>query len=175
MDFRLIPFVVELHVALFCVFRFHKCGVAECKAGPNAYLCCMGSVSRKGRLTFGKSERLRGRKAVDELFTGKREALTAYPLRFVAMRCEPSPGAAPVRVVVVVSKRKFKRAVDRNRAKRLMREAYRRHKHILFEGLQESGTGLSVAIVWLAGEFFPFDAVSRSMARGLEKIRSRLC
>ena len=52
-------------------------------------------------------------------------------------RCWPCSGlwsalrVRPVQLLLSVSKRRFRHAVSRNRAKRLMREAYRRHKHLL--------------------------------------------
>ena len=50
---------------------------------------------------------------------------------------------------VVVSKKSFHDAVDRNRAKRQLREAYRRHKYLLTDALAD-GAAWHVAFIWLA-------------------------
>ncbi len=80
------------------------------------------------RNTLSKSERLHGRNAVEQLFQkAKRSSMVVFPLRAVYTLTteEEQQGEAAVRVLVSVSKKHFKRAVKRNRAKRQVREAYR--------------------------------------------------
>ena len=71
--------------------------------------------------TLPKEERLCSRKALEELFGGGHQSVSAFPIRAVYMPNE----VGVVRVMVSVSKRYFKRAVKRNRIKRQLREAYR--------------------------------------------------
>jgi ribonuclease P protein component len=82
--------------------------------------------------TFPKEEHLCRKKLIDELFSGQGSSFGVYPLRFIWL-----PAAAPIptppQVLVSVSKRTFKRAVDRNYLKRLLREAYRLNKYRLLE------------------------------------------
>ena len=82
-----------------------------------------------------KAEKLKSRKEIDALFAGKRR-FSVYPLQvwYTVKIDEEAPG---VQVGVTCSKRHFKRAVDRNRVKRLIREAYRLQKAILMETLKE--------------------------------------
>lgn len=84
------------------------------------------------RYSFPKEEHLCRKKLIDELFGKQGSSFGVYPLRIVWIKSEAPSTAAP-QVLVSVSKRTFKRAVDRNRLKRLIREAYRLNKYRLLE------------------------------------------
>ena len=84
------------------------------------------------RYTFPKEEHLCRKKLIEELFGKQGSSFGVYPLRIVWVKSE-TPTAAPPQVLISVSKRTFKRAVDRNRLKRLIREAYRLNKYRLVE------------------------------------------
>lgn len=86
------------------------------------------------RFGFGRKEKLKSRKQIEELFlSGK--SLSVFPLR-VTYQFLPSEETI-VQVGVVAGKKYFKRAVDRNRIKRLIREAYRLQKNDLTELLKQ--------------------------------------
>jgi ribonuclease P protein component len=82
--------------------------------------------------TFPKAEHLCRKKLIEQLFSKQGASFGVYPLRLTWLPA-PARGSAPPQVLISVSKRTFKRAVDRNRLKRLIREAYRLHKHRLLE------------------------------------------
>ena len=105
--------------------------------------------------TLCKEERLCSRKALEELFGGGHQSVSAFPIRAVYM---PN-GQEGVRILVSVSKRYFKRAVKRNRIKRQLREAYRLQKEIL----QPRETGLDIAFLWTCGEMLPTEKVFQKM------------
>lgn len=119
--------------------------------------------------SFPKNEHLCGEKRVDALFQ-QSASFVCYPLR-VLWKIEPPSGKAvtDVKVLVSVSKRKLKRAVDRNHVKRLVREAYRLNKHVLFEGL-EPGVGLQIAFIWIPAERLMSVKVQQRMKTTLLRI-----
>ena len=84
----------------------------------------------KRKYTFPKEEHLCRKKLIEELFSKQSSSFGVYPLRIVWIKA-PVPTTAPPQVLISVSKRTFKRAVDRNRLKRLIREAYRLNKYRL--------------------------------------------
>ena len=76
---------------------------------------------------FPKSEKLRLKRHIEQLFeTGKYQGFSPLNLKYLKFD-EPGKNLCGVSV----PKRKIKKAVDRNRIKRQMREAYRLHKHLI--------------------------------------------
>ena len=116
--------------------------------------------------TFGKEERLCSRKAIEDLFSGGHQSVSAYPIRAVFMPRE-EPG---IRIMVSVSKRYFKRAVKRNRIKRQIREAYRLQKELL---LSLNG-GLDIAFLWTSDEILLTEKVFQNMHNILQRIHESL-
>ena len=76
--------------------------------------------------SLSKSERLCSKKLIDELLISKC-SFVKYPFR-VLFKESSQPNEFPTRIAISVSKKKFKRAVKRNRVKRLTREAFRLNK-----------------------------------------------
>ncbi len=88
------------------------------------------------KFTYNKSEKLKSEKLITKLFT-EGESVSAYPLRLVYLETTFTE-AVPLKTGVSVPKRNFKRAVDRIRIKRVMREAYRLNKHMVFNNISTS-------------------------------------
>ncbi len=82
-----------------------------------------------GKLTFQKEERLSREKLIQELFD-KGSSFYLFPFKVFVMP-NPDQGHPFHQVLISVSKRNFKKAVDRNRLKRRIREAYRLNKNLL--------------------------------------------
>lgn len=116
---------------------------------------------------FPKEERLRSKKLIEQLFR-EGSSFNLYPLRFVALHL-PQVSEPPVQVVISVSKRNFKKAVDRNRLKRQIREAYRLQKHIIPQLNTQGGTWL-IAILYIGKEKNPFNIISKKLNSGLERL-----
>ena len=119
------------------------------------------------RHTLGKGERLVGRRAFGELMSSG-ESFVAYPLRVVWQLAPCGEGESPVRMAVSVSKRRFKRAVKRNRVKRLVREAYRLRKHD-FRALVPPGCTLRILLVYIHDELPDYPKVEKAIAHVIRK------
>lgn len=127
-------------------------------------------MSAAERLTLSKEERICSKKLINELFTGNGRSMTAFPLRVVFMKrtiVDDQPRAA---MLVSVPKRYFKHAVDRNRVKRQVREAFRRNKSIIIQNLTDDHEAVAMAFVWLTNEKFPSSEVENRMVRLLTRI-----
>ncbi len=131
-------------------------------------------MSAAERFTLSKEERICSKKLINELFTGNGRSMTAFPLRVVFMKrtiVDDQPRAA---MLVSVPKRYFKHAVDRNRVKRQVREAFRRNKSIITQNLTDDHEAVAMAFVWLTNEKFPSSEVENRMVRLLTRISESL-
>lgn len=126
---------------------------------------------------FPKSERLCSLKAIETLFAGGTKSLTAFPLRVVFRHLDsatPSPAtstdasSATSQVLISVSKRRFKHAVDRNRTKRQIREAWRLNRDILSDT-----SAKHLAFIWIADELQPSALINRKMKNLLHRINEQ--
>lgn len=81
------------------------------------------SLSSKPDQRLGRGQRLYSSASIDEAFNGG----VRFAGHCMVMWLRRAPDAS-MRVCVVASKRTFRRAVDRNRAKRLLREGFRRNR-----------------------------------------------
>ena len=123
--------------------------------------------------TFRKQERIVSGKLIETLF-GKvsSQSLAAYPLRVVYMQTEHQEGHAPVQILISVPKKRFKHAVDRNRVKRQVREAYRRNKQLLSDSVVE-GKELLIAFIWLSDRHCPSEEVEKRIVSILQRIAKK--
>jgi ribonuclease P protein component len=84
---------------------------------------------------YPKIEKLKSKTTIDLMFS-EGKSVTKYPLRLVYLPID-LVDKQKIKIGVSVSKRNFKRAVDRNFYKRLLRECYRLNKHKLIENLEK--------------------------------------
>lgn len=121
--------------------------------------------------TLTRSERLRGKKTTDILFSGSGgRALSAFPLRMVYMNVPRTDGEPAAQMLVSVAKRRLRHAVDRNRVKRQVREAYRLNKHKLHSG----GTDKTlIAFIYLDNKLHNSRLIAARMERLLQRLGER--
>ena len=97
--------------------------------------------------TLRKSEVLRGKNAISSLFQNGKRINEATVRGYVQIRRGRTPGEPPCRVGFAVAGT-VRRAVDRNRMKRLMRESYRRNKEALLPALAASGSSCAIMFLY---------------------------
>jgi ribonuclease P protein component len=122
--------------------------------------------------TFNRQERLKSAKAIAALFKGG-QSFVSYPIRVVwdiapAHLLEGSEHRC--QVAFAVPKRRFKTAVQRNRIKRQMREAFRLQKSLLHDKLLTADKKVVILLSYIAQEPLPFADISGGVAKMIRKL-----
>ena len=114
------------------------------------------------------------RKLIETLFGGGcSQSVAAFPLRAVYMFSDRQPADEPLQMLVSVPKKHFHHAVDRNRVKRQIREAYRLHKDLLYQVLPDAQR-LFLAFVWLSDEHKTSKEIEGRMVSLMRRIAERI-
>ncbi len=120
-----------------------------------------------------KSERLDKKKLIEKLFGGGARSFSVFPLRVVYLALDNVQGEHAA-ILVSVSKRRFKRAVKRNRVKRQIREAYRLNKQPLLQTLKEHNLHIAIAFIYLSDELTDSSLITERMKTALSRISEQL-
>lgn len=125
--------------------------------------------------TFAKAERLNKKKIIGKMFKSGSRSFAIFPLRVVYLEAaDDEPLEAPVSVMISVSKRSFKHAVDRNRVKRQIREAYRLNKASLTDYVGSHGKKLAVAFIYLTDRLLDSTFLAVRIKTALAQLQERL-
>jgi len=120
-------------------------------------------------LTFSKKEKLKSKKQIEALFK-QGNTITVYPLKLIykptAFRDDST-----LKTAVSVSKRLHKKAVKRNRIKRLLREAYRLNKPMDFN---KNETTYALMILYLSKDEPTFELLQRKMPVLISKFKNAI-
>lgn len=123
----------------------------------------MKNIAHGKRFTFSKSERLKSKKKIEELFkNGSSFHLYPFLVRFL-----PQKESTVNEVLISVPVKYQKLAVKRNLIKRRMREAYRLNKHILSE--TNSG-GFLLAFIYLSNDILAFKEIEKKLTLVLNRL-----
>ena len=122
--------------------------------------------------TFPKAERLCSHNIIEELFT-QGAGFVCYPFRVVYMTSELTEEVGS-QVMFSVSKRKFKRAVDRNLLKRRCKEAYRLNRNDFSDFLIDSDQQIAFAMLYISSQRMPYSGIEKGMKKALLKLQEKL-
>lgn len=124
--------------------------------------------------TLCKDERLYLRDAISELFA-KGTSFMIFPYRVIfRVLPEDNSQVARVAIMTVAPKKQFKHAVDRNRVKRLTREAYRINKISLIEKLEKSEQKLQVAFIYCSNRHISFQTTESVIQKCIQQLMRRI-
>ena len=126
--------------------------------------------------TFSKTERLCSQVLIDRLVE-KGKSFNSIPFRVSWL--EIAESSAPIKIVISVPKRLFKKAVDRNKIKRQIREVYRKEKQKVYDVLEDLPTGQAgkkflVMLVYTAKTKMEFKELEAKIIETLERLSKTL-
>ena len=126
------------------------------------------------RYTLGKTERLTSRKTIGQLFkAGKSFSVSPIRVVYLFQEEEETLNNKQVQAGFTVSSKYFKKAVDRNRIKRLLRECWRLQKHELKKRQEEPGRSLAVFLLYIGNEIPQYSLIfekTSAIIKRLQKI-----
>jgi ribonuclease P protein component len=128
-------------------------------------------MDTKKRHCFPKAEHLKSRKQIEQLFAGGPSFFT-HPLK-VYWHLNAIEGAElpAIKVGVSASKRNFKKAADRNRVKRLIRETYRLNKDRLQQSPEKNSFSLEIFFIYVDKTLPTFDVLEVKMKACLTRLK----
>ncbi|HVX28450.1 MAG TPA: ribonuclease P protein component [Parafilimonas sp.] len=123
------------------------------------------------QFSFKKKERLKSRKQLDRIFT-KGKSITAFPLKIFYEFSEDQDNI--IKTGVGVSRRNFKKAVDRNRIKRLLRESYRTEKVELLNFLEQNKKQIALFFLYIDKTEPDYLFLKQTIQKAIKKLISEM-
>lgn len=129
----------------------------------------MNNMGDKNKLSLSKPERLRNLKQIDNLFKNS-ISIKAFPLIFSYLFVE-NPQQTQIQAVFAAPKRSFKKAVDRNRVKRVMRDRFRLLKPQFSEAFE--GKQVQFALIYTSKELPDYKLIDKSLLKIISKLNDK--
>jgi ribonuclease P protein component len=120
--------------------------------------------------TFPKEDRLCSKKDIETLFKVG-DTIFSFPFK-IFLHLQEKENSSKIQLLISVPKRHFKKAVDRNRIKRIIKESYRNNKDKLF--VLPNNKSLHIAFLYVHKEIINFQQTDKKLLQSVEKINSIL-
>ena len=117
---------------------------------------------------FGKKDRLKSKKLIDQLFV-EGKSVKSYPLKLVYSPFQ-NLDEYELKTGVSVPKKLVKTAVKRNRIKRLMREVFRKNKYLVTNQLSSS---YAFMFIYISRDEVTYEQLEKSMIKVLKKFNDQ--
>jgi ribonuclease P protein component len=124
-------------------------------------------LESKQRYTFTKEEKLKSRKTIEQLFK-EGKSFSNFPFKIIWKFNEAS--TAELQAGFAVSNKQFKKAVDRNRIKRLVRESYRLQKDQLQQQLKNKQKHLAVFFIYVGNELPEYSFIFEKTGKAIKHL-----
>jgi len=121
--------------------------------------------------TLNRNERLHSKKLIDQLFE-KGDSFFVYPFKVFSLKAEPT-FPYPAQLFISVPKRNIKKATDRNKIKRLIREAYRLNKAIIAGQPKSRGNQLVFGLIYIQKTILSFAEIERKIILILQRLNEQ--
>lgn len=122
--------------------------------------------------TFPAAERIKSKKVLEELYQ-KGETINHFPFRLKFMR-HNFEDEVKVKITVSVPKRNVRKAVQRNRLKRQIKEAYRLNKSTLLSQFENEPKGLALFLIYTGKQDQEYALLESKLIELLKKLQSKL-
>ena len=118
---------------------------------------------------FGKAEHLKSEKSISLLIT-EGFSFVVFPIK-VRWMLVSKVDSSIVKCAFSAPKRKFKKAVDRNYIKRIMREAYRTNKINLISQIAKKDLQLNLLLTYIGDDVPNFQFIESKIILTLQRLR----
>lgn len=126
------------------------------------------NIETKPNYSFKKHERLCSKKVVELLFK-QQQSFFVHPFKLIWVETS-LPVNCSAQLLIAVPKKNYKKAVDRNYIKRLIRESYRLHKSMLYDALLKRNKQVAIAIICIAHDKLTFAETENKIVLLLQRL-----